>query len=59
MNTMLTVEIKEIYGNKMVYPACELSRQFCGLLKTKTLTEDAQKIIKEMGFTFIVKSQEL
>jgi hypothetical protein len=44
------VKLKTVYGNEMVYPACDTSRKFAELLGTKTITPQALKIIRELGY---------
>lgn len=55
----LVIEKRCVYGNEMYYPACDTSSQFCLLLGTKTLTKDKLKIIKDMGLTISLKTEEL
>jgi hypothetical protein len=44
------VKLKTVYGNEVVYPACDTSRKFAELLGTKTITPHALKIIRELGY---------
>ena len=55
----ITVEVKEVYGNKTVYPVCETAKSFAALARTKTLTFDAIQIIKSMGYEIEQKVQTL
>jgi hypothetical protein len=55
----IQVEVKEVYGNKTIYPACETSKAFAALARTKTLTFDAIQIIKSMGYEIEQKVQTL
>ena len=48
----LKVKIKNIYGNEMIYPACEDSKVFANLTNSKTLTEQARRLIKSLGYKF-------
>ena len=48
MNVQIT--IKSVYGRETIYPACKLAQGFAKLAGTKTLTEDAIRIIIAMGF---------
>jgi hypothetical protein len=45
----ITVEIKSVYGEDKVYPACENSRRFAEIAGTKTLTPHTIRQIKAMG----------
>lgn len=51
------VTIKKIYGNDVIYPACERAELLAQLAGTKTFTEAAIKTIKALGYTFIVCTQ--
>jgi hypothetical protein len=53
----ILVEVKDVYGNKTVYPACKLSKAFADLAGTKTLTHHALQIIESMGYTIELKPQ--
>ena len=53
------VEVKYVYGNETIYPACEKSKQFCKLCRTKTLTQDMIDNIKSLGFEILVKQAQV
>tara|TARA_Y100000356_G_C11165808_1_gene238553 strand:+ start:522 stop:701 length:180 start_codon:yes stop_codon:yes gene_type:complete len=55
----LKVKIKDVYGQRLVYPACKLSRSFAALTQCKTLTQHAMDEIKSMGYKFTVETPEL
>lgn len=50
----IKVTIKNVYGNELVYPACETSSLLAKLLHTKTFTPQAIEIIKKLGYTLEV-----
>lgn len=50
MTNTIKVEIKTIYGNQKIYPACDKAEGFCKLINQKTLTERDIKLIKELGY---------
>jgi hypothetical protein len=54
MNTTAQVEIKEVYGNRAVYPVNDTARYLAQLAGTKTLTTSTLATAKNMGFTFEV-----
>jgi len=54
MNTTAQVEIKEVYGNRAVYPVNDTARYLAQLAGTKTLTTSTINTAKNMGFTFEV-----
>lgn len=55
----ITVEIKTVYGNKAVYPACEISKLFASIAGAKTLTSNVIRDIRALGYTVEVKQAEL
>jgi len=50
----LKVTVKNVFGNDLVYPYCEQSEIFAILTNSKTLTENAIKWIKTLGYNFEV-----
>lgn len=56
MTNTISVQIKTIYGNEKIYPACPKAETFCKLIGQKTLTEIDIKRIKELGFEVQVQS---
>jgi len=50
----LKVTVKNVFGNDLVYPYCERSEIFAILTNSKTLTENAIKWIKTLGYNFEV-----
>ena len=56
MELVGTLKLKErdVFGVKKCYPHNLLAKQFCDLLKTKTITDEAQAKLKLMGFTVLV-----
>lgn len=55
----ITVKIKHIYGNETVYPVCDTAQTFARMLNTKTLTREALKHIKALGYTIQVEAPTL
>ena len=55
----VTVTIKSVYGNITAYPACSTAALFAQLVGTKTLTPQALKTIKALGFEVIQQAPEL
>ncbi len=50
----IKIQIRSVYGRDTIYPACETSKMFAALAGTKTLTEDAMRIIKAAGYQITV-----
>ena len=55
----ITVRIKQVYGNPTVYPVCETAKALAALTGNKTLTNEAIRIIKNMGYTIAVETPTL
>jgi hypothetical protein len=53
----ITVEIKNNYGRRYVYPACEISRIFAALVQRTTLTDRDLEHIKRLGYSIEVSTQ--
>lgn len=52
----ITVQIRQIYGNETVYPACPQSAFFCALARTKTITPDMMRLIMAQGYAVAVEA---
>ena len=55
----IVVEVREVYGNRTVYPVCEAARLFAALAGTKTLTHQAVSMIRQLGYTIEIKQKEV
>jgi hypothetical protein len=55
----ITVRIANNYGQRAVYPACEVARKLADLIGTKTFTDRAIAQIKSLGYTIAVEQQAL
>jgi len=44
------VEMKNVYGNNLIYPVCLQAKLLTALTGQKTLTQDAINIIKRLGY---------
>ena len=55
----ITIELKWQYGNCAFYPLCETSKRFAQIAGTKTLTQDALRIIKSMVYTINQTTKEI
>jgi len=51
----IQVEVKNVYGNQVIYPVCDAAVWFAHIAGTKTLTRDALKGIKALGYTISIK----
>lgn len=57
--TTITVSIKNVYGNRTIYPDCDVSHKLVDLIGAKTFTSRAIDQLKGLGYTFIVKQEEI
>jgi hypothetical protein len=55
----ILVEIKQVYGNELIYPLCDISKALCDILKHKTLSIDAIEFLKLLGYSIKQKGREL
>lgn len=55
----IIVKIKNVYGIEKIYPVCETANRLAALSVNKTLTREAIKLIKELGYTIKIEQQEL
>ena len=46
----ITVEVRDVYGQTMYYPACDEAKLFAQIAGTKTLTLDVLNKIKALGY---------
>lgn len=50
MKQTITFKEKNVYGRLLIYPACDKSNIFAGLLSTKTFTLAQLSLIKALGY---------
>lgn len=55
----ITVIIKSVYGNEMIYPICDKALAFAKLAGTKTLSHAAIQQIKALGFAVKVQTNAI
>ena len=46
----IEVTIKKVYGNRVIYPMCDTSKNFADMAGTKTLTPDTLRRIQRLGY---------
>jgi len=59
MTYNITVDIKNVYGNELIYPVCFNAKKFTSLTKRKTLNKKDIDIIKTLGYKVIVEQKTL
>jgi hypothetical protein len=55
----ITVTVREVYGIKTIYPACDTAKLLARLANTKTLTRAALETIQALGYTVEVKAPSI
>jgi hypothetical protein len=55
MNNIAIVEIREVYGNKTIYPVNDTALYLARIAGNKTLTTATITHAKNLGFTFEVQ----
>lgn len=50
-NLSITIEVKTIYGNTLIYPVDKNAKLFTQLIGQKTLTRRDLDTIKELGYS--------
>lgn len=53
MTNTITIEIRSVYGNDTIYPACAHSRFLCALMGTKTITREKLRLIRANGYDVV------
>lgn len=55
----ITVTVRDVYGIKTIYPACDTAKLLARLANTKTLTRSALDTIRALGYTVEVKAPSI
>lgn len=55
----IQVRITNNYGQRAVYPLCDVGHKLVRLLNAKTFTPHVIKQLKELGYDFVVKAEVL
>jgi len=55
----LIIEIKNVYGNELVYPICDKALKLCSLTGQKTFSKGAISTLKLLGYSFTQKEKAL
>jgi hypothetical protein len=51
----ITIQVDKAYGGFLFYPICDKAKTFAELAKTKTLSYQAIKLIKQLGYEVVSK----
>ena len=52
------VNERSVYGNTMVYPACDKAKVFANIAGTKTLTFETIAEIKNLGYDVLILQRD-
>ena len=55
----ITIQIRNVYGNETIYPACKTSAFFCRLAGTKTITAEMLRLIRAQGYQIEVEAPRI
>lgn len=55
----IKVEIRNVYGNDLIYPVCETAKDLASLAGDKTLTTFSIQLIKKLGYKICVIQQPI
>lgn len=55
----ITVSIKNVYGNRTIYPECDTAKVFAGIASTTSLTLHTIDAIKKLGYDVVVARETL
>ena len=55
----ITLRITSNFGNRAVYPVCDVSHKLADLIGTKTFTDSALKKLADLGYVITVQHQVL
>jgi len=51
MSRSILIEVKQSYGRKVIYPACNNAETFASLSGCKTFTEQTLELIEQLDYT--------
>lgn len=54
----IVVRVRNIYGNKTVYPVCEDAKLFARIAGHSTLTSTTVDLIKKLGYVIEVEQDQ-
>jgi hypothetical protein len=55
----VTVKIKNVYGNELIYPVCDKACLFADIAGTKTLSRTVVAQIKRLGYSITIEQRSL
>lgn len=55
----ITIQIRQVYGRETIYPACPVSALLAELAGTTTLTNQALRTIRQLGYEIEVEAPRI
>ena len=55
----IQVQVRNVFGNDLIYPMCIKAKKFCMLTGANTLTRDNIKLIRELGYDIETIAQQI
>ena len=55
----LEVTKRQVYGNELIYPSCEVAKDFLKALGLKTFNDTAKRAARVLGFKLIIAQSEM
>ena len=55
----ITVRLKFVYGNQLIYPVCDMAKVFTALIKKKTFDTEDLSNIKKLGYEISVETPQI
>lgn len=52
-NQEVHIQVKNVYGNELIYPVCENARTFAAIANTKTLSVRDINMIRKLGYVVV------
>jgi len=49
MNKEIILEVKNVYGNDLIYPSCHIAKALINLKSGKTFNKDDLNVFKSLG----------
>jgi len=59
MSLTITVRWKDVYGNRLCYPVCDVAKRFADLVNRKTLTDRDLLGIIGLGYSVKVEGESV
>ena len=50
MNKEIILEVKNVYGNDLIYPSCRIAKALINLKSGKTFNKDDLNVFKSLGY---------